>query len=129
MTQCSADGNRIHGIRLVHRIDDAGQPLLEIPFDVVSGKPDPEIYELVSRELEVDAAESLVLEDSPTGVEAAIGAGMWCIAVTTPFTRDGVHKQALLPPEWIVDDPEQVSEVVGPLHPGMRSSHRLNHRR
>ena len=83
--------------------------------DVVRGKPDPEIYELVARELKVGVAESLVLEDSPAGVEAAIGAGMWCIAVTTPFTREGVHKQALLPPEWIVDDAEQVLEVVGQM--------------
>lgn len=81
--------------------------------DVEKGKPDPEIYELVSRELGVGAAECLVLEDSPSGVEAATAAGMWCVAVTTPFTHGGIHKQALLPPEWIVDDPEQVLEVVG----------------
>lgn len=80
--------------------------------DVAKGKPDPEIYQLVSRELEIGAAECLVLEDSPSGVAAAIAAGMWIIAVTTSFTRDGVHKQALLPSEWIVDEPEQVSEVV-----------------
>ncbi len=83
--------------------------------DVVRVKPNPEIYELVSRELKVGVAESLVLEDSPAGVEAALGAGMWCIAVTTPFTRDGVHKQGLLPPEWVVDDAEQVLEVVGQM--------------
>ncbi len=81
--------------------------------DVEIGKPDPEIYELVSRELKTDAAECLVLEDSPSGVAAATAAGMWCIAVTTPFTHDGVHKQALLSSEWIVDEPEQVMGVVG----------------
>lgn len=81
--------------------------------DVENGKPDPEIYELVARELEVPAPECLVLEDSPSGVEAAISAGMWCIAVTTPFTHDGVHEQGLLPTEWIVDDPNQVLEAVG----------------
>lgn len=83
--------------------------------DVARGKPDPEIYGLVARELGVGGPECLVLEDSPSGVEAAIAAGMWCIAVTTSFTREGVHKQALLPPEWIVDDPEQVLEVVGQM--------------
>ena len=80
--------------------------------DVENGKPDPEIYRLVARELEIPAAECLVLEDSPSGIEAATAAGMWCIAVTTPFTHDGVHKQALLPPEWIVDDPGQVLVMV-----------------
>ncbi len=83
--------------------------------DVENGKPDPEIYDLVARELAVPATECLVLEDSPSGVEAAIAAGMWCIAVTTPFTHDGVHKQGLLPAEWIVDDPEQVLEAVGQM--------------
>ena len=81
--------------------------------DVEKGKPDPEIYELVSRELDIAAAECLVLEDSPSGVAAATAAGMWCIAVTTSFTRNGVHKQALLPSQWIVDEPEQVMGVVG----------------
>ncbi len=81
--------------------------------DVEHGKPDPEIYELVSRELEVAPAKCLVLEDSPSGVAAAMAAGMWIIAVTTSFTRGGVHRQALLPSEWIVDEPEQVLEVVG----------------
>jgi HAD superfamily hydrolase (TIGR01509 family) len=80
--------------------------------DVEVGKPDPEIYRLVARELEIPAKECLVLEDSPSGVEAATSAGMWCIAMTTPFTHDGVHKQNLLPAEWIVDNPEQVLEAV-----------------
>jgi HAD superfamily hydrolase (TIGR01509 family) len=80
--------------------------------DVEIGKPDPEIYRLVARELETPAKECLVLEDSPSGVEAATAAGMWCIAVTTPFTHDGVHRQGLLPPEWIVDDPGQVLVMV-----------------
>ena len=80
--------------------------------DVENGKPDPEIYNLVAHELEVPARECLVLEDSPSGVESATAAGMWCIAVTTPFTFEGVHKQALLPAEWIVDDPGQALVVV-----------------
>ncbi len=83
--------------------------------DVEIGKPDPEIYRLVAHELEIPALECLVLEDSPSGVEAAVAAGMWCIAVTTPFTFEGVHKQALLPSEWIVNDPGQVLVAVGQM--------------
>jgi hypothetical protein len=30
---------------------------------------------------------------------------MWCIAVTTPFTHDGIHAAQLLEERWIVDDP------------------------
>jgi beta-phosphoglucomutase-like phosphatase (HAD superfamily) len=80
--------------------------------DVEHGKPDPEIYHLVSSELGVSPNECLVLEDSPSGVKAALAAGMWCVAVTTPFTRQGVHDLGLLEERWIVNDTDQVVNVV-----------------
>jgi HAD superfamily hydrolase (TIGR01509 family) len=80
--------------------------------DVEHGKPDSEIYLLVSSEIEVAPKDCLVLEDSPSGIKAALAAGMNCIAVTTPFTRESVHALDLLPEEWIVDDPSKVVEVV-----------------
>ena len=80
--------------------------------DVENGKPDPEIYQLVSSELDVATDECLVLEDSPSGIQTAVDAGMWFIAVTTPFTHEGVHRQALLDSEWIVDEPERVLDAV-----------------
>lgn len=80
--------------------------------DVEHGKPDPEIYHLVSNELGVLPKECLVLEDSPSGVKAALAAGMWCVAVTTPFTRQGVHDLGLLEERWIVDDSDRVVKIV-----------------
>lgn len=80
--------------------------------DVEQGKPDPEIYHMVARQLGVDAPHCLVIEDSPTGVKAALAAGMHCIAVTTPFTREAFWRQPLLPPEQIVDDPAQLMAAV-----------------
>jgi beta-phosphoglucomutase-like phosphatase (HAD superfamily) len=79
---------------------------------VEQGKPNPEIYLLVSNELGVTPEECLVIEDSPSGVKAAISAGMWCIAVTTPFTKLGVHQLGILDEQWIVDDTDQVAQVV-----------------
>lgn len=73
--------------------------------DVERGKPDPEIYLLVCAELGVRAEESLAFEDSPSGVEAALAAGLLCIGVTTPFTREKIHAQNLLEERWIVDEP------------------------
>jgi len=73
--------------------------------DVDHNKPDPEIDLLVARELGVSPAECLVIEDSPSGVRAALAAGMRCIAVSTDFTRDRLHAEGLLDDEWIVDDP------------------------
>jgi HAD superfamily hydrolase (TIGR01509 family) len=83
--------------------------------DVENGKPDPEIYALVSSELEVDPAQCLVIEDSPTGVEAAVAAGMACIAVATPFTREALHEGGLIADRWIVDEPAELCAVVGQM--------------
>jgi HAD superfamily hydrolase (TIGR01549 family) len=80
--------------------------------DVSLGKPDPEIYSLVSMELGIPAEECLVVEDSPAGVKAALAAGMRCVAVSTPFTRERLHTSGLLGECWIVDDPARLPEVV-----------------
>lgn len=83
--------------------------------DVQQTKPDPEIYELVATELAVTPGECVVIEDSPVGVEAAVTAGMHCIAVTTPFTRAGLHEQEFLAEQWIVEDPEELLDTVDRL--------------
>jgi len=80
--------------------------------DVERGKPDPEIYHLVARELGVGPSECLVIEDSPAGVKAALSAGMHVVAVSTPFTRAGLHQGDLLPDGHIVDDPADLIHVV-----------------
>ena len=80
--------------------------------DVENGKPDPEIYQLVARELDVSASECLVIEDSPAGVRAALAAGMCCIAVATPFTRGPLHAAKLIDERWIVDEPEDLVPTV-----------------
>lgn len=80
--------------------------------DVRSPKPDPEIYRLAAEVLERRPGECLVIEDSPVGVQAAVAAGMHCVAVATPFTRAGLHDQPWLPLEWVVDDPAELPQVV-----------------
>lgn len=80
--------------------------------DISRGKPDPEIYQLIYRTLNVSPSECLVLEDSPSGIEAGLAAGMRVLAVTTPFTRLAVHAANILESRWIVDEPEKLKEVV-----------------
>ncbi|MBW1858895.1 MAG: HAD-IA family hydrolase [Deltaproteobacteria bacterium] len=80
--------------------------------DVQHGKPDPEMYLLVTRELNVAPEECLVIEDSPSGVKAALAAGTWCIAVTTPFTVKALHTEPLLDEKWVVDDPDLLVPTV-----------------
>ncbi len=49
--------------------------------DVEHPKPAPDIYLLAARSLGVDPAQCLVLEDSPTGVRAALAAGMYPVQI------------------------------------------------
>jgi sugar-phosphatase len=83
------------GVRVLAmaRLDAAGMPLPEVVItadDVVHGKPDPEGYAAAMRRLGVDPARTIVLEDAPGGVRAALAAGAGAVvgvgmrAVATP---------------------------------------------
>ncbi len=80
--------------------------------DVEHTKPDPEIYHLVLGETKLPAKECVALEDSLPGIQSALAAGVWCIAVPTDFTRDSVHNACPLDPQWIVDDPAKLQSAA-----------------
>jgi beta-phosphoglucomutase-like phosphatase (HAD superfamily) len=80
--------------------------------DVEQGKPDPEIYLMVAHELGVPPANCLVIEDSPTGVKAALAAAMQVVAVSTPFTQQRLHESDILDARWIVDDPATLLDII-----------------
>ncbi len=50
-------------------------------------KPDPELYRTVLDTLGVPASRCFAIEDSPKGVAAAKGAGLYCVAVPNPVTE------------------------------------------
>ncbi|MBV9573761.1 MAG: HAD family phosphatase [Acidobacteriales bacterium] len=52
--------------------------------DVLSGKPDPEIYRLTCQRLNVDPVNALAIEDAPAGIQAAGAAGLRCVGVAGP---------------------------------------------
>lgn len=80
--------------------------------DVEQGKPDPEIYNLLAEELRISHDEGLAIEDSSNGVKAALAADISCIAVTTDYTREGVHNLPLSDQLKIVDDPHNLLETA-----------------
>jgi len=51
--------------------------------DVINGKPHPEVFIKCAHAIGVDKENCLVFEDSPKGAEAALRAGMRCVAITT----------------------------------------------
>ena len=76
--------------------------------DVGLGKPDPEGYLAAARRLGTDAAECLVVEDSPTGAAAGLAAGM-----TTIF-HSGITGLAV-PDGALVPGPEGLAGLFGRL--------------
>lgn len=56
--------------------------------DVAAPKPAPDVYLLAAERLGVAPAQCLVLEDSPTGVRAALAAGMTAIQVPDLLAPD-----------------------------------------
>ena len=81
--------------------------------DVQRAKPDPEIYLLAAKKLDVPPEECMALEDSPNGVRAAVDAGMNVIAVATPFTIAGIHASEVLEHAWVVHEPDDLPDVLG----------------
>lgn len=66
------------------RMGAAGLPLPEhrvTAEDVSASKPDPEGFLLAARRLGVDAADTVVFEDSPVGVQAGVAAGATVVGV------------------------------------------------
>jgi HAD superfamily hydrolase (TIGR01509 family) len=107
MSRCSQAQRVLRELDLVGAFD-----FVATRDDVEHGKPDPEIYQLVARELGFPPDQCLVIEDSPSGVRAALTAGMWCIAVATPFTRQRLYDEGSLDERWVVDDPDNLMVTV-----------------
>ena len=56
--------------------------------DVNRGKPDPQVFLLAAAKLGVDPAACAVIEDAPSGIEAALAADMTAIGLTSHHPRD-----------------------------------------
>lgn len=75
--------------------------------DVARSKPDPEGYLLTAARLGVDPAGCVAIEDTPRGVEAAIGAGMVVIGVAQTVSAVRLARATVVVP--------RLSEVTGDM--------------
>jgi len=55
--------------------------------DVTHIKPHPELYQTAVKRLGLKPSEAIAFEDSPNGIKAAQAAGLYCVAVLNPITR------------------------------------------
>ena len=77
----------------------------------------------MARELGVSLDECLVIEDSLTGIKAALSANMACIAITTDFTHKAVDESGLIEDRWIVTDPRRLLETTEQFFLGEEEKH------
>jgi beta-phosphoglucomutase len=78
-------------------------PIIVRGDEVGRGKPAPDVFIEAARRLGVDAADCLVFEDAPMGIEAAQAAGMRVVALTTSFQASH-FAQLAAPPTYICGD-------------------------
>ncbi len=78
-------------------------------------KPDPEVYLLAARLFGLLNTECLVVEDTTIGVQSALGAGMYCVALASPLTRQSLFAFHQIPHEWIIDDSRELVSTVEKL--------------
>lgn len=79
-------------------------------LDVKNKKPNPEIYNLAAKKLDLNPDQCIVVEDALNGVIAAHGANMKCIAYTSSFTREELEQKVHA--DYIIDDLIEAKNIL-----------------
>ncbi|OGF44828.1 MAG: hypothetical protein A2231_12605 [Candidatus Firestonebacteria bacterium RIFOXYA2_FULL_40_8] len=61
--------------------------------DITRKKPDPEIFLIAAKKLNIPPEKCCVIEDAVNGVEASKAAGMKCIAITNSFSSEKLSEK------------------------------------
>jgi beta-phosphoglucomutase len=73
------------------------QKMVYIHGDYVKHKkPNPELFLLAAKGIDIEPSNCVVIEDAPNGVQAAINAGAKCIAVTNSTTAENLSHANLV---------------------------------
>ncbi|MDR0441489.1 MAG: HAD family phosphatase [Candidatus Accumulibacter sp.] len=79
--------------------------------DVAKGKPAPDCYRFALDRLGLRAGECIAIEDTEHGLQAALGAGIECIAVPTEMSRQHDFSQAAKVADNLTDAAAHVRSV------------------
>lgn len=127
---CSTSNQRSVNLVVEHLLGPTRKPHFSavLAGDVVKKKkPDPEIYNLVCRKLELDPDSCVVVEDSRIGFLAAKAAGMFCIVTTNGYTEFEDFTGADLVADELGDPPdvkvtlETIKTIVRNKNPEIRN--------
>ncbi|MGD1923263.1 MAG: HAD family hydrolase [Paracoccaceae bacterium] len=84
--------------------------------DVGVAKPDPGLYLHAAEAMGISPGDAVVIEDSASGVRAAVGAGMRCYG----YTRDTPEEKLVAHGAIPFDDMKQLPELLGLSGHGIR---------
>lgn len=80
--------------------------------DVKNRKPDPECFLLSAKRLGVEPAKTVVFEDSPSGLSAAISGGFKSVALLTSTTREKLPGASMYARDFTGLGPKEVSAAI-----------------
>ena len=78
--------------------------------DVINKKPDPEIFLLAGKNMNIDNKNLMVIEDSINGIKAAKKANMKACAITTSFNKEKLIGAGA---DFVVDDIWHIIDILG----------------
>jgi beta-phosphoglucomutase-like phosphatase (HAD superfamily) len=80
--------------------------------DFKQGKPHPEIFLTAAEAIGIDSAQCVVIEDAPSGVQAAKAGGMACIGLAR---RDDSEMLKVAGADWVVESLDQIdiNKLIG----------------
>lgn len=79
----------------VDRLKATGLPVPEVLIcaeDIDKGKPAPDGYQAAAKAFSIPEPDCLVIEDAPSGIEAALSAGMKALAITSTHEQSSLSK-------------------------------------
>lgn len=90
----SADWNKVvHNLRAMRTGKEVFDAFVT-GDDITRKKPDPEIYLMGAKLLNVEPENCVVVEDSPSGIKAAHAAGMRSVGIDTSFAAEVLVQEA-----------------------------------
>ncbi len=92
-----------------HGWDDVFETVVGVDL-IENPKPAPDLYLMALKEAGFDAHETVVIEDSPTGVKAGKAAGMQVIAYTGvyPAKAERTELMKAAGADWVMDDYNEI---------------------
>jgi beta-phosphoglucomutase-like phosphatase (HAD superfamily) len=82
---------------------------------VTTGNPAPDVFLFAAEKMAFPAEHTLVIEDSPAGVQAARSAGMLCIGITAgSHAKYPNHRKRLIDAgaNWVVESYDEVAKII-----------------